>query len=201
MKNKKQISKLIFIYIISLLFSFVLDFFTTEIVNKYNGTYISSFTYQGNENLDFNNIIDEDFLISVIEKYPNKGLDNIDVKKMLNKNDFTIVQNQTNPNNYTISTKISYYEENFIASSIKILNRAETFIKYTLVEFSGNSEYIQYDNNKIGSITNTFPSWISGIISLCSGLLITTIIIIIIPKKRKKNDDEQSPYDNQEFFS
>ena len=200
MKNKKQISKLIFIYIISLLFSFVLGFFTTEIVNKYNGTYVSSFTYQGNENLDFNNIIDEDFLISVIEKYPSKGLDNIDVKKMLNKNDFTIVQNQTNPNNYTISTKISYYEENFIVSSIKILNRAETFIKYTLVEFSGNSEYIQYDNNKIGSITNTFPSWISGIISLCSGLLITTIIIIIIPKKRKKNDDEQSPYDNQDFF-
>ena len=198
MKNKKQINKLIFIYIITIVFSFILGFFITETVNKEKGQYVSTFTYVGDQELDFNNIINEDFLNKVKENHPNLSLEDINVEKMLKENDFSITQIEEKT--YTITTKIKYYETSFISSSIKILNRAETFIKYSLIDFTSSKESIMYKDNKIGEITNTFSSWIGGIISLGSGLLLTTIIIIILPKKRLQNDTNPQIFDDENMF-
>ena len=112
MKNTKQIKKLIFIYIISIVFSFILGFFITDLVNTNKGEYVSTFSYVGDKNLDFNNIIDEDFLNSVKENHPNLSLEDINIEKMLEKEDFKITYNEDNT--YTITTKIKYYETSFI---------------------------------------------------------------------------------------
>ena len=58
---KKQIKTLVFTYIISLIFSFILGFFITDVVNTQVGVYVSTFTYVGENNVDFNEIINEDF--------------------------------------------------------------------------------------------------------------------------------------------
>ena len=198
MKNKNQIKKLIFIYIISLVFSFILGFFVTDAVNSNKGEYVSTFTYVGDKELDFNNIVNEDFLLSVIKNHPGKSIDEIEVDKMLEKEDFSIIQN--GDNSYTITTKIKYYETSFISSSLKILNRAETFIKYSLIDFTGDSKSIEYENGKIGEITNTFSTWLGGLISLGLGMLIVTIIIIVLPKKSIQNNENDTYIDGQELF-
>ena len=198
MKNTKQIKKLIFIYIISIVFSFILGFFITDLVNTNKGEYVSTFSYVGDKNLDFNNIIDEDFLNSVKENHPNLSLEDINIEKMLEKEDFKITYNEDNT--YTITTKIKYYETSFIFSSLKVLSRAETFIKYTLIDFTSSKDSIVYSNNKIGEITNTFSSWIGGVIGLGGGLLLTTLIIIIFPKKTLQNEKNETVFDNENIF-
>ena len=106
---------------------------------------------------------------------------------MLEKEDFSINQNEDK--SYTITTKIKYYENSYISKSMKILNRAETFIKYSLIDFTQDKDSIVYTNNKIGQIENTFSTWIGGLIGMGCGLLITTVIIIILPKKTVQNDN------------
>ena len=195
---KKQIKILILTYIISMIVSFILGFFITDLINTQKGIYVSNFSYVGDKNLDFDNIINEDFLNSVKENHPGLDIDEVDVKKMLEKNDFSIIKNEDDT--YTITTKIKYYETSYISKSIKILNRAETFIKYTLIDFTSSKDSIVYSNNKIGEITNTFSSWIGGVIGLGGGLLLTTLIIIIFPKKTLKNEKNETIFDNENIF-
>lgn len=195
---KKQIKVLIFTYIISIIVSFILGFFITNTINNERGIYVSTFSYVGDKNLDFNSIINEDFLNSVKENHPGLSIDKINVNKMLEKEDFSINQNEDK--SYTITTKIKYYENSYISKSMKILNRAETFIKYSLIDFTQDKDSIIYTNNKIGQIENTFSTWIGGLIGLGSGLLMTTLIIIILPKKTIQNDNI-SLIDNEEIFS
>lgn len=195
---KKQIKVLIFTYIISIIVSFILGFFITNTINNERGIYVSTFSYVGDKNLDFNSIINEDFLNSVKENHPGLSIDKINVNKMLEKEDFSINQNEDK--SYTITTKIKYYETSFLSKSSKILNRSETFIKYALIDFTQNKDSIVYRDNKIGQIENTFSTWISGLIGMGCGLLITTVIIIILPKKTVQNDNI-SLIDNEEIFS
>lgn len=195
---KKQIKVLIFTYIISIIVSFILGFFITNTVNNEKGIYVSTFSYVGDKDLDFNNIINEDFLNSVKENHPGLSIDEVNVNKMLEKEDFSIKQNEDK--SYTITTKIKYYETSFLSKSSKILNRSETFIKYALIDFTQDKDSIVYRDNKIGQIENTFSTWIGGLIGLGCGLLITTIIIIILPKKSIQNDNI-SLIDNVEIFS
>ena len=195
---KKQIKVLIFTYIISIIVSFILGFFITNTINNERGIYVSTFSYVGDKNLDFNSIINEDFLNSVKENHPGLSIDKINVNKMLEKEDFSINQNEDK--SYTITTKIKYYETSFLSKSSKILNRSETFIKYALIDFTQDKDSIVYTNNKIGQIENTFSTWIGGLIGMGCGLLITTVIIIILPKKTVQNDNI-SLIDNEEIFS
>ena len=195
---KKQIKVLIFTYIISIIVSFILGFFITNTINNERGIYVSTFSYVGDKNLDFNSIINEDFLNSVKENHPGLSIDEVNVNKMLEKEDFSIKQNEDKT--YTITTKIKYYENSYISKSMKILNRAETFIKYSLIDFTQDKDSIIYTNNKIGQIENTFSTWIGGLIGLGSGLLMTTLIIIILPKKTIQNNNI-SLIDNEEIFS
>ena len=195
---KKQVKTLIFTYIISIIVSFILGFFITNTINNEKGIYVSTFSYVGDKDLDFNNIINDDFLISVKENHPNLSLEEINVTKMLKHNDFSITKNEDKT--YTITTKIKYYETSFLSKSSKILNRSETFIKYALIDFTQDKDSIIYTNNKIGQIENTFSTWIGGLVGLGSGLLITTIIIIILPKKSVENDNIDSFIDNENVF-
>lgn len=195
---KKQIKVLIFTYIISIIVSFILGFFITNTINNERGIYVSTFSYVGDKNLDFNSIINEDFLNSVKENHPGLSIDKINVNKMLEKEDFSINQNEDK--SYTITTKIKYYETSFLSKSSKILNRSETFIKYALIDFTQDKDSIVYRDNKIGQIENTFSTWIGGLIGMGCGLLITTVIIIILPKKTVQNDNI-SLIDNEEIFS
>ena len=183
---KKQIKTLVFTYIISLIFSFILGFFITDVVNTQVGVYVSTFTYVGENNVDFNEIINEDFLNSVKKNHSNLSISEVDVKAMLKNNDFTIKSNEDN--SYTITTKIKYYEDSYISKSMKVLNRSESFVKYAILDFVP-SETIQFKDNKIGYIENTFSTWIGGLIGIGCGLLLTTAIIIIFPKKTHQNDD------------
>ena len=195
---KKQVKFLIFTYIISIIISFILGFFITNLINNERGIYVSNFSYVGEKELNFNEIINEDFLNQVKKNHPNLSLDSIDIKKMLDNNDFSISSN--NDKTYTITTKIKYYETSFLSKSSKILNRSETFIKYALIDFTSSKNSIIYTNDKIGEIQNTFPTWIGGFIGLGSGLLLTTIVIIILPQKTGKNDNIDSFIDNENVF-
>ena len=61
---KKQVKFLLFTYIISIIVSFILGFFITNLVNNERGIYVSNFSYVGEKELNFNEIINEDFLNS-----------------------------------------------------------------------------------------------------------------------------------------
>lgn len=196
--SKKKIIKITIIYILSLLITFLLGFFVTSQVNKYQGSFTSNFTYTGTTPIDFNEMIDVDFLSSVHEKHPGLDIDNIDINKMIKNNDFKI--EETSSNTYTITTKTKYYETSFIASSQKVISRTQTFVKYAVLDFAKDKTYITFeDPSNIGTYSIGFNTYLGGGIASVGGLILTTLYFAFFYKKLEK--DEANIIDNEEIFA
>ena len=69
---KKQIKVLIFTYIISIIVSFILGFFITNTINNERRIYVSTFSYVGDKDLDFNNILDSNDASLILELYKTR---------------------------------------------------------------------------------------------------------------------------------
>ncbi|MDD6302399.1 MAG: ECF transporter S component [Bacillales bacterium] len=194
--NKKtKIFKMISIYIITLLLSFILGFFITSTVNKYTETFESNFTYIGDDEKDFTNFVNEDFFNKVIENHKGVNLEDINVKSLIKNNDFTITNNSKN--NYTIITKTRYYETSFISSKQKIINRAQTFVKYALYDYVVDTSLIEFESADIGVINHSFSPWYGGLFATIGGLIIASISCAFF---YKKSNEFKRIEDNETIF-
>lgn len=191
--KKNTIYKLISFYIIVVIIGFFGGYFITNLINKQNETFVSSFTLkEGDYNANLDSLNDENFLKEVINNHPNLSLESIDVTSLLNNHDFIL----TSENNvYTITTKTRYYETSYIFSSNKVISRASTFIKYSLFDLVGKNN-VTFLNSNIGEIKNSLSCPLGGLIGITSLSIIVTVIILIIPKKNV-ND---FTFDNEETF-
>lgn len=191
--KKNVIYKLISFYVLVVIIGFFGGYFITDLINKQNEIYVSSFTLkEGDYNANFDSLNDENFLREVINNHPNLSLESIDVTSLLNNHDFVLT---TENDVYTITTKTRYYETSYIFSSNKVISRASTFIKYSLYDLVGKNN-VTFLNSNIGEIKNSLSSPLGGLIGITSLSLIVTVIILVIPKKNI-ND---FTFDNEETF-
>lgn len=191
--KKNVIYKLISFYVLVVIIGFFGGYFITDLINKQNEIYVSSFTLkEGDYNANFDSLNDENFLREVINNHPNLSLESIDVTSLLNNHDFVLT---TENDVYTITTKTRYYETSYIFSSNKVISRASTFIKYSLYDLVGKNN-VTFLNSNIGEIKNSLSRPLGGLIGITSLSLIVTVIILVIPKKNI-ND---FTFDNEETF-
>ena len=191
--KKNVIYKLISFYVLVVIIGFFGGYFITDLINKQNEIYVSSFTLkEGDYNANLDSLNDENFLKEVINNHPNLSLESIDVTSLLNNHDFVLT---TENDVYTITTKTRYYETSYIFSSNKVISRASTFIKYSLYDLVGKNN-VTFLNSNIGEIRNSLSRPLGGLIGITSLSLIVTVIILIIPKKNI-ND---FTFDNEETF-
>lgn len=191
--KKNVIYKLISFYVLVVIIGFFGGYFITDLINKQNEIYVSSFTLkEGDYNANLDSLNDENFLKEVINNHPNLSLESIDVTSLLNNHDFVLT---TENDVYTITTKTRYYETSYIFSSNKVISRASTFIKYSLYDLVGKNN-VTFLNSNIGEIRNSLSRPLGGLIGITSLSLIVTIIILVIPKKNI-ND---FTFDNEEIF-
>ena len=191
--KKNVIYKLISFYVLVVIIGFFGGYFITDLINKQNEIYVSSFTLKEDDyNANLDSLNDENFLREVINNHPNLSLESIDVTSLLNNNDFVLT---TENDVYTITTKTRYYETSYIFSSNKVISRASTFIKYSLYDLVGKNN-VTFLNSNIGEIRNSLSRPIGGLIGITSLSLIVTVIILVIPKKNI-ND---FTFDNEETF-
>lgn len=191
--KKNVIYKLISFYVLVVIIGFFGGYFITDLINKQNEIYVSSFTLKEDDyNANLDSLNDENFLREVINNHPNLSLESIDVTSLLNNHDFVLT---TENDVYTITTKTRYYETSYIFSSNKVISRASTFIKYSLYDLVGKNN-VTFLNSNIGEIRNSLSRPIGGLIGITSLSLIVTVIILVIPKKNI-ND---FTFDNEETF-
>ncbi len=191
--KKNVIYKLISFYVLVVIIGFFGGYFITDLINKQNEIYVSSFTLkEGDYNANLDSLNDENFLKEVINNHPNLSLESIDVTSLLNNHDFVLT---TENDVYTITTKTRYYETSYIFSSNKVISRASTFIKYSLYDLVGKNN-VTFLNSNIGEIKNSLSRPLGGLIGITSLSLIVTVIILVIPKKNI-ND---FTFDNEETF-
>lgn len=191
--KKNVIYKLISFYVLVVIIGFFGGYFITDLINKQNEIYVSSFTLkEGDYNANLDSLNDENFLKEVINNHPNLSLESIDVTSLLNNHDFVLT---TENDVYTITTKTRYYETSYIFSSNKVISRASTFIKYSLYDLVGKNN-VTFLNSNIGEIRNSLSRPLGGLIGITSLSLIVTVIILVIPKKNI-ND---FTFDNEETF-
>lgn len=191
--KKNVIYKLISFYVLVVIIGFFGGYFITDLINKQNEIYVSSFTLKEDDyNANLDSLNDENFLREVINNHPNLSLESIDVTSLLNNHDFVLT---TENEVYTITTKTRYYETSYIFSSNKVISRASTFIKYSLYDLVGKNN-VTFLNSNIGEIRNSLSRPIGGLIGITSLSLIVTVIILVIPKKNI-ND---FTFDNEETF-
>lgn len=191
--KRNVIYKLISFYVLVVIIGFFGGYFITDLINKQNEIYVSSFTLkEGDYNANLDSLNDENFLREVINNHPNLSLESIDVTSLLNNHDFVLT---TENDVYTITTKTRYYETSYIFSSNKVISRASTFIKYSLYDLVGKNN-VTFLNSNIGEIRNSLSRPLGGLIGITSLSLIVTVIILVIPKKNI-ND---FTFDNEETF-
>ena len=191
--KKNVIYKLISFYVLVVIIGFFGGYFITDLINKQNEIYVSSFTLkEGDYNANLDSLNDENFLKEVINNHPNLSLESIDVTSLLNNHDFVLT---TENDVYTITTKTRYYETSYIFSSNKVISRASTFIKYSLYDLVGKNN-VTFLNSNIGEIKNSLSRPLGGLIGITSLSLIVTVIILIIPKKNISD----FTFDNEETF-
>ena len=191
--KKNVIYKLISFYVLVVIIGFFGGYFITDLINKQNEIYVSSFTLKEDDyNANLDSLNDENFLKEVINNHPNLSLESIDVTSLLNNHDFVLT---TENDVYTITTKTRYYETSYIFSSNKVISRASTFIKYSLYDLVGKNN-VTFLNSNIGEIKNSLSRPLGGLIGITSLSLIVTVIILVIPKKNI-ND---FTFDNEETF-
>ena len=188
--NKKLIFKVIMIFIISLITSFLFGYFITSCVNYENSYYQVSFTYDGEKNLE--NIVDKEYLESIKETDENK-YGSINIDKLINKKHFSIEKEN---NIYIIKTKTKYYDNFFFLSKKVVGTRAKTFIKLALTNFVEDPSLLAFSNpNDIVELKNNFSPYLGGGISTIGGVLIAILLISYL-----KNHREEDIEDNKTLF-
>lgn len=177
-----------FIYLFSLIFFFFVGYFISNQINLYNDKLICDFssniTINANELITINNL---NTIKNSAEKY-----DDINVEKMLDNNDFYLVN--IGEDNYQIITYGHYYNTFFLKSELSMSTRGKKFIEDLLYTYIGQ-DHIEFKYETVITTKNvTNPLIIGGSVAGSSFILITILLLIFKPI-----NDEQF-YDYEKTF-
>lgn len=183
---------------IILCIGFLFSFFLADLINQNRSYYESTFVVDEIENFDDKLLIDEEFLNDI--KSSNKNYENIDVEKMLSKNDFSY---KINENEITIITKSKYYDTYFLKNSNAVFPRAKTFIKDIVTKIASGKCVVTFNDENIGTLKNIINRWWFALYGMIATLFVELIAAIFLMKLKTKNGEELATYkyNNETMFS
>lgn len=177
--NFKKIGMCIF----ALIVTFLLGIVSANTYNFYNSEY--EIIFSTNEAFDYKKLENKEYLLTIVnsaEKYKN-----IDVEKMLNKNDLKV---EIIDNKYIITTGYQYYAEFFNSKSQSKGTRVKQFYIDAINGLVDENITITYEYENVYIIKNQVNNYIVASIFSSIGL-ISSILYFIFNKK-----DENFEYDN-----
>jgi len=181
--------------ITSLVFSFCFGFLLGNIYNHFNSYYQCDFKISESIDFDYSLLNDEDFLIKIknsAEKY-----ENINVKKILNNKDLEVIEK--NDNSYTIKTPYKYYDVFFVNSTMKLSNRAKTFIRDAIYDIVGKENVTFANPTDIVEIKGDINVTLLALGTLLIGTITSIGIITFIFFKRFEKENDFI-YDNDNTY-
>ena len=190
MKKKTRINYILAFTI--LIVGFLFGFFAGDIYNKEKSYYQANFTVSDATKFDTELLLDEDFLIGVRDS--NKNYENIDVHKMLKKDDFKYVQNN---NDFTIITKYKYYDIFYLRKNYDVSTRAKMFIKTAITTIAKDKcDVVFEDSENIVKVVGSVNRWNVALTTLVLTLIAELIYLTFKKPQLEKQDD----YDNQNVY-
>lgn len=170
-------------YVLVIILSFLIGFFSSSTYNYFSSTYECKF--QTNENID--SLLTKEHLESTI--LSNKKYNNISLNDLLNNGIYLIQEDDT----YNLISKARYYDSFFSSKSQSVVSRAKQFFQDLLKDYHVNYLYQEIINQN-----NYINPYITSILS-CVVLTLTYTLIDLLFFKNKK--ETSFVYDNQNIYN
>lgn len=180
------------------IFSFFLaGFLGADFVNRQNSYYTATFEVENAAVFDVDKLSDCSFLESIkasADKYKN-----INVEKMLEKNDFQLQQESETM--FTITTAAKYYDTFFNSQTKSVGTRAKTFIKDSVDTLCQDLTTVTYADSVNIVVLHRYinPYWIALFAAL-GGLIISFIFLSIVYFCKEDEKKEKIIYDNEKVY-
>lgn len=183
----QKIVKTSFIYLFTIVVTFLFGIVVSDTINFYNSNY--EIVFSVNEEFDYEKLDDQDYLISI--KNTHEKYKEIDVEKMIKNEDVSI---EYSNNEYKITTGYEYYETFFISSSKEKGTRVKQFFKDAINNLVSEDAVVTYKYNDIYIVTNKINIYLVGSITSLLGVgLLTTYLVL-------NKDKKEFVYDNKLVF-
>lgn len=183
----QKIVKTSFIYLFTIVVTFLFGIVVSDTINFYNSNY--EIVFSVNEEFDYEKLDDQDYLISI--KNTHEKYKEIDVEKMIKNEDVSI---EYSNNEYKITTGYEYYETFFISSSKEKGTRVKQFFKDAINNLVSEDAVVTYKYNDVYIVTNKINIYLVGSITSLLGVgLLTTYLIL-------NKDKKEFVYDNKLVF-
>ena len=183
----QKIVKTSFIYLFTIVVTFLFGIVVSDTINFYNSNY--EIVFSVNEEFDYEKLDDQDYLISI--KNTHEKYKEIDVEKMIKNEDVSI---EYSNNEYKITTGYEYYETFFISSSKEKGTRVKQFFKDAINNLVSEDAIVSYKYSDIYIVTNKINIYLVGSITSLLGVgLLTTYLVL-------NKDKKEFVYDNKLVF-
>ena len=183
----QKIVKTSFIYLFTIVVTFLFGIVVSDTINFYNSNY--EIVFSVNEEFDYEKLDDQDYLISI--KNTHEKYKEIDVEKMIKNEDVSI---EYSNNEYKITTGYEYYETFFISSSKEKGTRVKQFFKDAINNLVSEDAIVTYKYSDIYIVTNKINIYLVGSITSLLGVgLLTTYLVL-------NKDKKEFVYDNKLVF-
>ena len=183
----QKIVKTSFIYLFTIVVTFLFGIVVSDTINFYNSNY--EIVFSVNEEFDYEKLDDQDYLISI--KNTHEKYKEIDVEKMIKNEDVSI---EYSNNEYKITTGYEYYETFFISSSKEKGTRVKQFFKDAINNLVSEDAVVTYKYNDVYIVTNKINIYLVGSITSLLGIgLLSTYLIL-------NKDKKEFVYDNKLVF-
>ena len=183
----QKIVKTSFIYLFTIVVTFLFGIVVSDTINFYNSNY--EIVFSVNEEFDYEKLDDQDYLISI--KNTHEKYKEIDVEKMIKNEDVSI---EYSNNEYKITTGYEYYETFFISSSKEKGTRVKQFFKDAINNLVSEDAIVTYKYSDIYIVTNKINIYLVGSITSLLGVgLLSTYLIL-------NKDKKEFVYDNKLVF-
>ena len=183
----QKIVKTSFIYLFTIVVTFLFGIVVSDTINFYNSNY--EIVFSVNEEFDYEKLDNRDYLISI--KNTHEKYKEIDVEKMIKNEDVSI---EYSNNEYKITTGYEYYETFFISSSKEKGTRVKQFFKDAINNLVSEDAVVTYKYSDIYIVTNKINIYLVGSITSLLGVgLLTTYLVL-------NKDKKEFVYDNKLVF-
>ena len=183
----QKIIKRCFIYLFTIVVTFLLGVVVIDTVNFYNSDYEIVFTV--NEEFDYTKLEDKDYLISI--KNTHEKYSGIDIEEMVKNDDVNITYEN---NEYKIITGYKYYETFFISSSKTKGTRVKQFYKDAINNLVSEEAIVTYKYSDVYIEINKINVYLGGGISSFLGVALLTTYLLI------NKEEKEITFDNKTIF-
>ena len=194
----QKIVKTSFIYLFTIVVTFLFGIVVSDTINFYNSNY--EIVFSVNEEFDYEKLDDQDYLISI--KNTHEKYKEIDVEKMIENEDVSI---EYSNNEYKITTGYEYYETFFISSSKEKGTRVKQFFKDAINNLVSEDAVVTYKYSDVYIVTDKINIYLVGGITSVLGVgLLTTYLVLNKDKKEFVYDNKtvyKTPFHKEYFKS